>query len=138
MEGEDVKALQTNLIRLGYDCGKWGADGDFGDATEIALKRFQEQHGLKADGEYGDKTREAMEKALASLEQPHDDPRNVKISGGNCYVRSAPNKDGKIRGVAHDGDLLPYDGQTSEDGWHLVEYKGVNGWVSGKYSRLVV
>ena len=35
MSGEDVKELQLDLIKLGYDCGKWGADGDFGDATEI-------------------------------------------------------------------------------------------------------
>ena len=137
-EGEDVKQMQTNLIRLGYDCGKWGADGDFGDATEMALKRFQEEHGLTPDGVYGAKTREAMDKAVASLEQPHDDPRNVKIVGGNCYVRSAPTKDSKELGTAYEGTLYPYGGETSQDGWNLISYKNQNGWVSGKYSRLVV
>ena len=29
MEGADVKELQTDLITLGFDCGKWGADGEF-------------------------------------------------------------------------------------------------------------
>ena len=137
MEGADVKAMQTNLIRLGYSCGKWGADGDFGDATEMALKKFQAEHGLEADGEYGKLSRAAMEKALADIEKPHDNPKTVKIVGGNCYVRTAPNTDGKALGVAHDGDSLPYGGQTSDNGWNLVEYKGQNGWVSGKYSRLV-
>lgn len=137
-EGSAVKQMQTNLIRLGYDCGKWGADGDFGDATEIALKRFQADHGLEADGIFGAKTEAAMDKAIADIEKPHEDPRKVKICGGNCYVRSAPSKDGKALGVAHDGDVLPYGGQTTQDGWNLVEYKGQNGWVSGKYSRLVV
>lgn len=136
-EGEDVKAMQTNLIRLGYDCGRWGADGDFGDATEMALKKFQSEHGLEADGEYGPLSKAAMDKAIASMEQAHSEPRKVKISGGNCYVRSAPNTDGKILGVAHDGDSLDYGGQTSDNGWNLVDYKGVNGWVSGKYSKLV-
>ena len=136
-EGEDVKAMQTNLIRLGYSCGRWGADGDFGDATEMALKKFQEEHGLEADGEFGPKSKEAMDKAIADIERPHDDPKRVKIVGGNCYVRSAPNTDGKVLGVAHDGDTLTYGGQTSENGWNLVEYKGENGWVSGKYSKLV-
>ena len=137
MEGADVKEMQTNLIRLGYDCGRWGADGDFGDATEMALKKFQQEHGLDADGEYGPKTRAEMDKALANMEKPHDNPRSVKIVDGNCYVRSAPNTSGKALGVAHDGDMLPYGGQTSEEGWNLVDYKGENGWVSGKYSKLV-
>ena len=136
-EGEDVKAMQTNLIRLGYDCGRWGADGDFGDATEMALKKFQGEHGLEADGEYGPLSKAAMDKAIADLEKPHSEPRKVKISGGNCYVRTAPNTDGKALGVAHDGDSLDYGGLTSENGWNLVDYKGVNGWVSGKYSKLV-
>ena len=64
-EGADVKAMQEGLIRLGYDCGRWGADGDFGDGTEIALKRFQLEHGLDIDGIYGPKSRAAMDKALA-------------------------------------------------------------------------
>lgn len=136
-EGEDVKAMQTNLIRLGYDCGRWGADGDFGDATEMALKKFQRDHGLEDDGECGPLSRAAMDKAIADLEKPHSEPRKVKISGGNCYVRTAPNTDGKVLGVAHDGDSLDYGGLTSENGWNLVDYKGVNGWVSGKYSKLV-
>lgn len=142
-EGEDVRTLQTNLIRLGYSCGKWGADGDFGDATEIAVKEFQQQHGVGADGIYGPKTRAAMEKALADLDKPHDDPKTVKIVGGNCYVRSAPNTDGAVLGVAHEGTCLKYGGVTSEAGWNLVSYTrpgetiAQNGWVSGKYSRLV-
>jgi hypothetical protein len=136
-EGEDVKQMQTNLIRLGYDCGRWGADGDFGDATEMALKKFQSEHGLEADGKYGPLSKAAMDKAIADLEKPHSEPRKVKISGGNCYVRTAPNTDGKVLGVAHDGDSLDYGGLTSENGWNLVDYKGVNGWVSGKYSKLV-
>lgn len=136
MEGADVKAMQTNLIRLGYDCGRWGADGDFGDATEIALKKFQEEHGLTADGQYGPKSAAAMDAAIASIEQHHNDPRTVKICGGNCYVRSVPSKSGKVLGVAHDGDTIVYGGQT-DDGWHLVEFKGQNGWVSGKYSKLM-
>jgi Putative peptidoglycan-binding domain-containing protein len=136
-EGSAVKQMQTNLIRLGYDCGKWGADGDFGDATEIALKKFQKDHGIGADGIYGEKTEAAMDKALADMEQPHDNPKSVEIYGGNCYVRSAPSTSGKIMGVVTAGTKLPYGGESTETGWHLVEYKGENGWVSGKYSKVL-
>lgn len=135
-EGADVKQLQTNLIKLGFSCGKWGADGEFGDCTEQAVEAFQRAKGLDVTGVFDGVTREALETALDALDAPTDDPRDVKIVGGNCYVRSAPNTSGKKLGVAHEGDVLPYGGQTSENGWHLVEYKGGNGWVSGKYSRL--
>lgn len=63
--------------------------------------------------------------------------RTVEIVGGDCYVRSAPNTDGKKLGVARRGERFPYGGQTSDNGWNLVGYKGTDGWVSGKYSRLI-
>lgn len=134
-----VKQMQANLIRLGYDCGKWGADGDFGDATELALMKFQRDHNLDDDGQYGPLTHAAMEAAISALNKPVEYPKSVKIEGGDCWVRSAPDKtDPKNRlGVAHRGDILQYGGQTSEEGWHLVAYKNQNGWVSGKYSKLV-
>ena len=134
-EGADVRQLQLDLISLGYDCGIWGADGEFGDCTEQALEAFQRDHGLDDTGVYDAATRAAMEKALDD-DQPADNPRYVRIVGGNCYVRSAPNTDGKKLGVAHKGDVLPYGGQISDNGWNLVEFKNGNGWVSGKYSRL--
>lgn len=139
-KGADVKQLQTDLIRLGYSCGKWGTDGDFGDATEAALEAFQRDNELPATGIYDGATREALEAALDALdEQPVElpDASSVEIVGGNCYVRSAPNTGGKKLGVVYEGEILPYQGQTSADGWHLVEYKSQNGWVSGKYSRLI-
>ena len=136
MEGADVKAMQEGLIKLGYDCGKWGADGDFGDATEMALEKFQRDYGLEADGEYGSKSHSAMKKALADKDKPASNPRYVTIEGGNCYVRSAPNTSGNKLGVAYAGDKLSYQGQTAENGWHLVIFKNQNGWVSGKYGKL--
>ena len=43
-----VRSLQLKLIELGYLSGE--ADGAFGEGTEIALKKFQSDHGLSADG----------------------------------------------------------------------------------------
>ena len=137
MDGEDVKELQGMLISLDYDCGAWGADGEFGDATELAVERFQTAHGCAVDGEVGPETLEALKKALEDAETPLAEARYVKIVGGNCYVRTAPWRAEKNSiGVAHRGDILDYQGVQSADGWHLVVYNGQNGWVSGKYSEM--
>ena len=136
MTGDDVKELQTCLIGLDYDCGAWGSDGEFGDATEQAVERFQTAHGCMVDGEVGPETLAALENAMEAAEAPVKDARYVQIVNGNCYVRTAPNTDGKKLGVAHRGDILDYQGVQSADGWHLVVYNGHNGWVSGKYSEL--
>lgn len=137
-EGADVKVLQEYLITLGYDLGKWGADGDYGDATELAVMKFQKDNGLEADGDYGPITHDALMKAI---EKEDDEPaivgkRIVRIVGGNCWVRSAPNTDGAKLGVGKNGWTYDYQGQTSENGWHLIEYDGQNGWVSGKYGKV--
>ena len=62
-KGEYVTALQTMLIQKGYSCGSYGADGDFGSATEAAVKAFQSDHGLTVDGVVGKSTWAALESA---------------------------------------------------------------------------
>lgn len=136
MDGEDVKELQTMLISLDYGCGIWGADGEFGDATEQAVEQFQRDNGCDVDGEVGEETLAALKRALEEAEAPVANARHVKIVNGDCYVRTAPNTGGRKLGVAHRGDILDYQGVQSADGWHLVVYNGQNGWVSGKYSEL--
>ena len=132
-EGADVKQLQQYLIQLGYDMGKWGADGEFGGATELAVRAFQKDSALEADGRYGEKTHEAL---LQALEHEKDEgSAAVVVDGGSCYVRSLPGTDGKILGVVHRGDALPYAGETAENGWLKVVYQGGDAWISGKYGR---
>lgn len=62
-KGEDVKYVQTILYNLGYDLGKYGIDGDFGSATQAAVKEFQRDNRLNPDGVVGPLTYEALEKA---------------------------------------------------------------------------
>ena len=92
---------------------------------------------VEVDGECGPETLAALEKAIAALEDVKPTGRTVLISGGNCYIRTAPNTDGKIIGVAHNGDRLPYGGTISDGGWPMIEHNGQNAWVSGKYGRLI-
>lgn len=58
--GSAVEEMQKMLIACGYSCGKWGADGDWGSATEQAVLAFQKDHGLSVDGVYGPKTKAAL------------------------------------------------------------------------------
>ena len=51
---EAVRTVQKCLKELGYYKGS--ADGDFGPATEEAVKAFQKANGLKVDGKVGQKT----------------------------------------------------------------------------------
>lgn len=59
-KGEAVKALQHLLISRGFSCGGYGADGDFGSATEAAVVAFQCTFGLDADAIAGKKTMSAL------------------------------------------------------------------------------
>lgn len=54
--GELVRAAQYLLEGRGFPCGTYGADGDFGGATEKAVKAFQNDRDLIQDGQIGDKT----------------------------------------------------------------------------------
>ncbi|MBR4360471.1 MAG: peptidoglycan-binding protein [Clostridia bacterium] len=52
--GQEVKDLQQKLKSLGFYHGS--VDGDFGEATEAAVKAFQKQYGLTVDGKAGTNT----------------------------------------------------------------------------------
>ena len=66
MSGEDVRDIQNKLIKLGYDVGPDGADGDFGGNTYKAVVAFQTEHGLSPiDGEVGPDTRGVIDKELS-------------------------------------------------------------------------
>ena len=135
-EGNDVKEMQSGLIRLGYDLGRWGADGDFGDQTEMAVKQFQSDHGLTVNGAFDEKCVAVLDAALVSISLPVEDPQSVVIEGGDCYIRSEAGTSGKILGVAKRGSVHAYAGETSQTGWICIRHGGGTGWVSGKYGRL--
>ncbi len=135
-EGEDVKLMQEYLLELGYDLGKWGADGEFGDATELAVEAFQRTEGIGVDGVYGPQSHNALMEAIEQ-DKPKEEGRKVRIEGGQCYVRTAPNTSGAKLGVATRGSEWEYQGQKSEYGWLMIDYRGKKGWVSGKYGKLV-
>lgn len=143
-EGDDVKQLQTYLITLGYDLGKWGADGEFGDCTEIAVREFQTKLDLKVDGIAGSVTIEALEKEMAAYiaaqEQvaAADQSKKVQIVDGQCYIRAEPDKTSKSFGIAKKNSVWEYGGDTADNGWLSIMKDGEKRWVSNMYGRMVV
>ena len=77
-KGSYVTLAQTKLIQKGYDCGSFGADGEFGAATEKAVRAFQRDHTdqdgnpLTVDGVIGQRT-------WWALDQPADETYTVTI-----------------------------------------------------------
>ena len=59
--GAEVRYLQDNLIRCGYELE---VDGHFGPATEAALISWQIAHDLVGDGAYGPKSFAKMKEVL--------------------------------------------------------------------------
>ena len=51
--GPAVAAAQAALHHMHHALGSAGIDGDFGPATEAAVKNYQQANGLDADGEIG-------------------------------------------------------------------------------------
>ena len=75
-KGQYVVECQEDLIQLGYDLGRWGADGDFGAQTEKAVKQFQKEHdgpdgrALTVDGVVGQATWWALDAAIGPQPEP--------------------------------------------------------------------
>lgn len=131
--GSAVRAMQEALLRWDPGClPKYGADGDFGRETEDALKAFQKAAELPVTGVYDEATRA---KLTAGGEN-----RSVEITGDRVNVRAEPGTGGRVLGVVHKGDRLAYRGESRDVGgtpWHRVAYKGGDGWVSGRYGKLI-
>ena len=67
--GPEVKSLQKKLLQIGYYLGSYGADGDYGDATVTAVRKFQKDNSLVVDGEAGPNTLTAVDKVLPIVQQ---------------------------------------------------------------------
>lgn len=129
--GEAVRLMQDYLLKLGYDLGARGIDGDFGSKTEDALKAFQLDAGLEIDGEFGEKSHAALMAAIDTLgDVPAIAPEQVgdlTVAGGTWRVRTGPGTAYPTAGYVKGGEKL-----TSIDPgkWAPVLYKGEICWIS--------
>lgn len=99
-KGDAVKELQQRLIKLGYDCGKAGVDGDFGGSTLAAVRKFQSDHKLTVDGVYGPATKTAMDAALSKAGAAA--AGNVKVTASALNIRGGAGVSYPIAGVIRD------------------------------------
>ncbi|MEA4928378.1 MAG: peptidoglycan-binding protein [Candidatus Limiplasma sp.] len=81
--GDEVTRLQTQLKTLGYYTGE--VDGQYGQATALAVKLFQNQQGLIADGLAGADTLASLYggKAVYYIPTPTPSPTPSKLSKGD-------------------------------------------------------
>ena len=84
--GSAVEEMQKMLIACGYSCGKWGADGDWGSATDQAVLAFQKDHGLSVDGVYGPKTKAALTAEYAKKNEKPVTPAPSAASYTDAFI----------------------------------------------------
>lgn len=65
--GNDVEKLQRDLLELDFYSGE--INGLFEEETEVSLKKFQSERGLRATGTVDDAEREELKKALSEREK---------------------------------------------------------------------
>ena len=84
--GEDVKYLQTLLVKAGYGAflGDNPIDGRFGALTEEAVKAFQDDCYLTMDGIVGPMTWKDLEETVASMD--YTEPTDGLVIPADCIV----------------------------------------------------
>ena len=131
--GQAVKLLQEKLIRLGYSCGKLGADGDFGNDTYWAVRRFQEDAKIGVDGIAGHGTLTAIDAAIKKAESQSAPVSyvgsKVSVTANLLNVRSGAGTSYGIVKQIKKGTLCTVTEDT--DGWCKIDFPV--GWVSKDY-----
>lgn len=81
--GDDVKKLQQALVDAGYDVGKSGVDGIYGNATAAAVKQYQKDNGLAVDGIAGQYTLGSLYGATTTTGNNTQNTTNTTNTGTN-------------------------------------------------------
>jgi N-acetylmuramoyl-L-alanine amidase len=115
LTGDDVSALQTQLLELGYDLAR--ADGVFGARTAEGLRNFQRDYGMVADGICGPHTLRALRqlgrRVTGGRPQLLREMVAVAASGPSLFGKRIvidPGHGGDDRGTVYVGD--PQDPQS--------------------------
>ena len=133
---EAVRTVQKRLKDLGYYKGS--ADGDFGPATEKAVKEFQKANGLTADGKVGPQTLAKMNaKSAISYKEAHATAAPRVTAKPTARVTSKP-RDTATPNLTKDYYLtVGSKGKKVETlQRRLIELGWLSGTVTGNYDDL--
>lgn len=83
--GPEVKEMQARLAQLGYVVGP--LDGIFGPKTDQAVRRFQQEHGLKVDGIAGTQTIRELKRLTGESTNATGQPVGYKNVDTNLLAR---------------------------------------------------
>lgn len=146
-KGNDVKTMQTMLIAVGYSCGSYGADGDFGSDSDKALRKFQGDYGLTVDGKYGSKSKAKLEsvynrkkssKPLGTYKVTAKSGLYVREGAGTNYNIVPKNKLTKnAQEHAKSNGALRYGTHVTVKEWKNGFARTPSGWLSGDYLKKV-
>ena len=119
-KGEDVKTLQTVLKKLNYK-GKNGktlkVDGDFGENTDRAVKKFQSNHKLTQDGKVGPKTKAEFKKLGYRKGSKSTDDELNWLHDSEVIIRKS---DGAILQPFNSGDMV-FTSKQSKNLWEMSQ-----------------
>lgn len=144
--GKEVKEMQKMLIALGYDLGSYGADGDFGKATDVALRQFQSDCKLTVDGQYGAKTKKKLtnkynKKTATKETELHEEGKWVGIvTADSLNVRTwagTENPTCSFSPLKYGTEVDVCDSKEDRDGkeWYYIKYNNKHGFVSSSYVK---
>ena len=109
-----VKKAQQLLVEKGYSIGAAGADGDFGNDTLTAVRKFQKDNNLTVDGIVGPATWEKLLKINSNDQETPDDTIEeidtsnyplVKLYSQGTYVRKLQQKLVELKYLQNDGEI---------------------------------
>lgn len=108
--GDQVRDLQNALLKVGQSLPSYGADGDYGTETTMAVRAFQRTHELAANGAYDGPTAAALQRALAPKSR-QDEEEDVR------YYDQLNNGPAAVTAISlHPGDLTHGIGFWGDNG----------------------
>lgn len=85
-EGNEVKALQKDLIKLGYLSSD--ATGYFGELTDKAVRKLQNDYRYEVDGIAGEDTLKLLDRLMGRVKSSADPSKLMQEGDENEYVRA--------------------------------------------------